>query len=305
MEPERAASGWRRGRPFHFGKPAKPLGKVYRERPTVASSSTFVAFRLERGVIRAFVAIGGSFWIATLVSDRMLLDTQESPAMKTIAIYNNKGGVGKTTIAAHLVYQAEARGIRTIAVAMDRQGDLPKWLSNGDHARQEGTMFEYGQHVTVVYSPDEPPRGLRGADLVVVDTPASIDIAASVNPDVWIAPCDGRMALEDLGNVAGTMLSCGAEVILVFNRADIGGVRTVAAMRRASEQVPGLMVWPDIIPDSGPVKRAGEYYLPAWEVPYGAQTRGAKAIRAFTDGVLDRYGLRASKASAKRAARRA
>ena len=166
-------------------------------------------------------------------------------------------------------------------------------------------MFQYGHHVTVVYSPDEPPQGLRGADLVVVDTPASIDIAARVSPDLWIAPCDGRMALEDLGNVAGVMLGSGAEVLLVFNRADVGGARTVAAMRRASGRVPHLTVWPDIIPDSGPVKRAGEYYLPAWEVPYGADTQGARALYAFTEGVLDKCGLGVARAQGKRAAGRA
>jgi hypothetical protein len=224
--------------------------------------------------------------------------------MKTIAVYNNKGGVGKTTLAAHIIYRAEARGLRTIAVAMDRQGDLPKWLSGGDKGHRDGGVFDFGNHVTVVYSPDSPPEGLRGADLVVVDTPAAIDIAARVSPDVWIAPCDGRMALEDLGNVAGAMLANGAQVVLVFNRADVGGVRTLQAMQRAAKKVPGLTVWPEIIPDSGPVKRAGEFYLPAWEVPYGEGTTGARAILAFADGVLDMVspGGRASR-SAARAAR--
>lgn len=33
--------------------------------------------------------------------------------MRTIAVYNNKGGVGNTTLSAHMVYAADAAGLRT------------------------------------------------------------------------------------------------------------------------------------------------------------------------------------------------
>lgn len=225
--------------------------------------------------------------------------------MKTVAVFNNKGGVGKTTLAAHIVYRAEARGVRTLALAMDRQGDLPKWLSGGDAGHRDGSVFKFGKHVTVVYSPDAPPRGLTGVDLVVVDTPASIDIAATVTPDLWIAPCDGRMAIEDLGNVLSTMLATGAGVVVVFNRAEAGGVRTLDAMRRAAGRVPHLTIWPDVIPDCGPIKRAGEYYVPAWDTPYGDGSRGAVALMAFADGILDQVGVAGPRPSSRRTSMRA
>lgn len=213
--------------------------------------------------------------------------------MRTVAVYNNKGGVGKTTIAAHLVYRADAKGLRTLAVAMDRQGDLPKWLSRGDQGHRDGAVFDFSKNVTVLYSPDVAPQGLKGAELVVVDTPASIEIAARVRPDVWVAPCDGRMALEDLANVLPTMLRQGARVVIVFNRADAGGTRTLAAMQRAASKIPGLAVWAESIPDSAAVKRAGEFYMPAWDVPYGAGTVGVRVLTAVVDGVIESMGLAA------------
>ena len=52
--------------------------------------------------------------------------------MRRIAVYNHKGGIGKTTIAVHLAYYAEELKIRTFATCIDPQGDLWRWLSGGD-----------------------------------------------------------------------------------------------------------------------------------------------------------------------------
>ncbi|MFZ5479301.1 MAG: ParA family protein [Myxococcota bacterium] len=222
--------------------------------------------------------------------------------MKTLAVYNNKGGVGKTTLAAHVVYAADALGVRTIAVAMDRQGDLPKWLSRGDAGHRDGAVFDFSKSVTVVYSPDAPPTGLRGAELVVVDTPASIEIASRVKADLWIAPCDGRMAIEDLTNVLPSMLGESSQVLLVFNRADAGGQRTLAAMQKAASRVRGLSVWGKVVPDSAAIKRAGEFYAPAWEVPYGAGTNGVQVLQELASDVLARLGF--ARRSVRRVAER-
>lgn len=42
--------------------------------------------------------------------------------MKTLAIANQKGGMGKTTLAVHLVYMAMESGYRTLLIDMDPQG---------------------------------------------------------------------------------------------------------------------------------------------------------------------------------------
>jgi chromosome partitioning protein len=44
--------------------------------------------------------------------------------MKTLVIANQKGGVGKSTLAAHVAYQAAAQRKRVLMVDMDRQGSL-------------------------------------------------------------------------------------------------------------------------------------------------------------------------------------
>lgn len=44
--------------------------------------------------------------------------------MKTIAFFNNKGGVGKTSLAYHLAWMFAERGLRTIAADFDPQANL-------------------------------------------------------------------------------------------------------------------------------------------------------------------------------------
>ncbi|MBS0571863.1 MAG: ParA family protein [Proteobacteria bacterium] len=44
--------------------------------------------------------------------------------MKTLAIANQKGGVGKSTLTAHLGYAAVEAGLRVLLVDMDKQGSL-------------------------------------------------------------------------------------------------------------------------------------------------------------------------------------
>ena len=44
--------------------------------------------------------------------------------MKTIVVANQKGGVGKTTVARHLVFYGVEKGLRVLAVDMDVQGNF-------------------------------------------------------------------------------------------------------------------------------------------------------------------------------------
>jgi len=70
--------------------------------------------------------------------------------MKTIAVYNMKGGVGKTTISAHLAYRAVERCLRTVVISADPQGDIYHSVARSKDAAQSALNGVSGMGATGV-----------------------------------------------------------------------------------------------------------------------------------------------------------
>jgi chromosome partitioning protein len=73
--------------------------------------------------------------------------------MKTIAFFNNKGGVGKTSLVYHLAWMFADRGIKTLAVDLDPQANLTAMFL------EEGRLEELwpdGEHPQTVYGAIQP-----------------------------------------------------------------------------------------------------------------------------------------------------
>jgi cellulose biosynthesis protein BcsQ len=56
--------------------------------------------------------------------------------MKTIAFFNNKGGVGKTTLVYHLAWMFSENGLRTLAVDLDPQANLTSMFLNEERLEE-------------------------------------------------------------------------------------------------------------------------------------------------------------------------
>ena len=52
--------------------------------------------------------------------------------MKTILFFNNKGGVGKTTLVYHFAYMLAELGYKTLAVDLDPQANLTSMFLTDD-----------------------------------------------------------------------------------------------------------------------------------------------------------------------------
>ena len=199
----------------------------------------------------------------------------------TIACSIYKGGEGKTTLAAHVVYAGQARGLRVLAVDIDKQGNLFKWLTRGDGVPRDGVLTEVSPTLTVLFAPGAVPVLPTGFDLVVIDVPPE---GAAVTADRWLVPVSCRMALD---GAASTCAEANGDVLLVLNKFNVGGIGTTAALRGAVQRInaTGLLTVMEI-PESAAILRAGELFIPAWEGPYGKDTPGVKALRAVLDRAL-------------------
>ena len=73
--------------------------------------------------------------------------------MKTIAFFNNKGGVGKTSLVYHLAWMFADHGIKTLAVDLDPQSNLTAMFL--DEGRLE-TLWPDDEHPDTVYGAIRP-----------------------------------------------------------------------------------------------------------------------------------------------------
>lgn len=217
--------------------------------------------------------------------------TDGGQRMRSVVFYNNKGGVGKTTLAVHCALRAaDYWGMRTIAIGLDRQGDVLRWISGGEVSVGDGTVYQHSDKLTAIYSPNQQPNFRLNADLVVMDSSPSLALAGSVRTDLVVVPVDGRLALEDLQNALPDLLESRAKLLIVINRADAGGARTLTALKKACAKIPQITVWPTPIPDSPAIKRAAEYYRPVWDVPYGETSKGCTIIQTLCDDIYRMLG---------------
>jgi chromosome partitioning protein len=73
--------------------------------------------------------------------------------MRTIAFFNNKGGVGKTSLVYHLAWMFADRGIKTLAVDLDPQANLTAMFLNEDRLEN---LWPEGEHPETVYGAIQP-----------------------------------------------------------------------------------------------------------------------------------------------------
>lgn len=107
-----------------------------------------------------------------------------------IAVVNSKGGVGKSTIAGHLVGWLHARGLRVVLADCDTQRSSSEWISEA-LPQVQVTRLANADEVL-----DELPRLSHEADYVIADGPGSqteTSRALLMWADLAIVPCKASM----------------------------------------------------------------------------------------------------------------
>lgn len=204
-------------------------------------------------------------------------------AGKVIAVVQQKGGSGKTTLAVNLAVACVRRGMTVALLDTDPQGSLGRWfMARRERLGDPGMEFSTSSAWGVSY---ECEKLKRSADIVIIDTPPKVDAdlrpalreadlilvpVASSHVDLWAT--DGVLDLAARERKAAWM---------VLNRVRQGTRLSEDVARAAGELSAGLA-------EARLANRVA--YAETLGQGLGAEEAGTKAVKdevaALTDEVL-------------------
>jgi chromosome partitioning protein len=187
--------------------------------------------------------------------------------MKTIAFFNNKGGVGKTSMVYHLAWMLRELGKRVLAIDLDPQSNLTSAFLNESELE---ALWPTGPH----------PRSILGAvdpliqSLGDIGTPDTIRIASALHlvaGDLGLSTFEDRLSeawskcLDDNAANAGD----GFRVMTSFYR----------VMKTAADKTQSDVVLIDVGPNVGAMNRAALVAADYVVIPLGADLFSLQGLR--------------------------
>ena len=203
-----------------------------------------------------------------------------------IAVYNNKGGVGKTSLTAHIGFRAMDTGRAITIVDADRQSNTMDWLTKGSW--DGNSTVEVG---SVKITKDI--REINSDDLVVIDCPPAFEVVANYpDVDVWVVPVNGRFSVMGSMTVIDEIKAINpkARIVLLANMVDMStrfGKTQLEEIKKLEVELYKL-----IIPRHDIVGKAEMSTKACWAVPYGSRSLTSQNLKMFAEWVLDSCKVR-------------
>ncbi|WP_308222332.1 AAA family ATPase [Frankia sp. AgB32] len=205
--------------------------------------------------------------------------------MITMALFNNKGGVGKTTLCYHLAHMLQRMGHRILAVDLDPQANLTAqfldedeltmlWGEPEDTASSAPKPFDLDARVLRT-SPDTGT--MASAIAPIMEGVGDVDLCAPVTIEdgLWLLPGDVELStFEDRLSAAWPNSFLGK---------DIAALRTTTALHRVIENgarsVGAEIVLIDVGPNLGAINRASLLSADTVLMPIAADLFSLRGLR--------------------------
>lgn len=201
-----------------------------------------------------------------------------------ICIYNNKGGVGKTTLASSIGFRAIEKQQNIVVVDADPQYNTMKLLTRDNFNGED--YVELGS-IQLLCGLKDAER-YENSDFLVIDAPPEYDFCHKVKDvDVWIVPIRGRFSLDGATNVLSTLKSLGRNnERLVFVVMQSDGNTDIGKMQIEEAKKLGIELFKYAIGKHISFEKAEMMCCPVWDVPYSVRSGSVQALQLFTDWVL-------------------
>lgn len=204
--------------------------------------------------------------------------------MTSVALFNNKGGVGKTTLTYHLAHMMQRMGHRVLAVDFDPQSNLTAAFLDEDDLQ---VLWSEPQSPAWY----EPERKLFSFSRYVPEHPGTV--ATAINPIMEgvgdIEFFDPVQILEGLWLVPGDLELSAFEDRLSdawprgFTGSDLAAIRTTTAFHRivthAIAQTEAEIVLIDVGPNLGAINRAALLAADTVLMPLAADLFSLRGLR--------------------------
>jgi chromosome partitioning protein len=183
--------------------------------------------------------------------------------MKTVAFFNNKGGVGKTSLVYHLAWMLAEREVRVLAVDLDPQANLTSMFLAEERLEE---LWPDDEHPSTVYGAIRPI--LRGIGDIA---PPHVEM---LTPRLGLIPGDlGLSRFED--KLSSAWPTC-------HNR-DESAFRTMTAfyrmIRQGAAQSGAAIALIDVGPNLGAINRAALIASDQVVVPLGADMFSLQGLK--------------------------
>ncbi len=203
--------------------------------------------------------------------------------MTSIALFNNKGGVGKTTLTYHLAHMMQRLDLQVLAVDFDPQSNLTSAFLDEDYLQllwQEPESPAWYEPQRTLFNPRELPQHagtIASAIQPIMDGVGDIEPfdPVQVRDGLWLVPGDLELsAFEDRLSAAWSR---------GFTGNDLAAIRTTTAFHRivqhAVEKTSAEIVLIDVGPNLGAINRAALLVADSVVMPLAADLFSLRGLR--------------------------